>query len=95
MLHLPDPEPGSAWARLEGGPLNGEIVLAPIEAHRRNLPAPLIGVLAPVLDEAAETIAWEPVSYVCTSAQPIPPKQGEVWVYVAASRRPEGNRQGP
>jgi hypothetical protein len=90
MLQLPDPEPGYAWARLEGGPLNGEIVLAPIEAHRRDLPAPLIGVLAPVLDEAAETIAWERVNYVCTSAQPIPPKSGDVWVYVAVPGRADG-----
>lgn len=95
MLQLPDPEPGYAWARLEGGPLNGEIVLAPVEAHRRNLPAPLIGVLAPVLDEADETIAWEPVSYLWAPVQPIPPKSGEVWVYVAAPRRADAEPDGP
>ena len=83
MPQLPDPEPGYAWARLEGGPMDGEVILAPVEAHRANLPAKMIGVPAPVLDEAAETIAWEPVSYVWPSAQRIPPKPGELWVYGA------------
>jgi hypothetical protein len=86
MPQLPDPEPGYAWARLEGGPLDGEVILAPVEAHRRNLPADLIGVLAPVLDEAAETLEWKPVTYVFPSRQPIPPRPGDVWVYVPAQR---------
>jgi hypothetical protein len=61
-LHtLPDPEPGYTWARHEGGPLDGEVVLAPVEPHGRRLPALHIGVLAPLLDERAETIEWSPV----------------------------------
>jgi hypothetical protein len=46
MLQFPEPEPGYAWARLDGGPMDGELILAPVEAHRFNLPATLIGVLA-------------------------------------------------
>src|SRR4051812_37147332 len=53
----PPPQPGYALARLEGGPLDGELILAPLEEHRRNLPARYIGVLAPVLHEDEETFA--------------------------------------
>jgi|tagenome__1003787_1003787.scaffolds.fasta_scaffold20646809_3 hypothetical protein len=81
MPKLPDPEPGYTWARLEDGPLGGEIILAPTEAHRRNLPASMIGVLAPVLDEVAETIEWSPVTYLCPPQYP--PKQDELWRYVS------------
>jgi hypothetical protein len=83
VLRLPNPEPGYNWACLEGGPLDGEIILVPVEAHRFNLPATLIGVLAPVLDEDAETLAWEPVSYLCSSRQGNRPNR-DVWVYVSA-----------
>jgi hypothetical protein len=61
----------------------GEVILAPLEVHRFNLPATLIGVLAPVLDEHAEMMAWEPVSYLCSSRQ-APPRDRDVWVYVVA-----------
>jgi hypothetical protein len=63
MLQLPPPEPGHAWARLKGGPLDGVAALVPLEPHRRNLPAPLVGfpdIL--VLDETHETIEWRTVS---------------------------------
>lgn len=76
--------------RLKGGPLDGEVILAPVETHRRNLPARFVGVLAPVLYEDAETFEWCPITYLWPSAQPIPPRPGDVWVYVPARRASVG-----
>jgi hypothetical protein len=44
-----------------------------------------MGVLAPVLDEEAETLAWEPMSYSFTLHQKFPPPDG-LWVYLAVRR---------
>jgi hypothetical protein len=83
MRTLPDPEPGYTWARLEGGPMDGEVVLAPVEPHRSGLPRTMIRVLTLVLDEAAETFTWERVRYVWRTPQRVPREPGEPWVYVA------------
>ena len=85
MPLLPDPEPGYAWARLEGGPMDGEVILAPVEPNRSGLPAAMIRVLALVLDEAAETFTWERVRYVRPASQALPAQPGEPWPYVAAT----------
>ena len=84
MPTLPDPEPGYAWARLEGGPVDGQVILAPVEPQGSHVPAKMIRILALVLDEAAETFTWERVRYTWPASQRIPPKSGEPWVYVAA-----------
>ena len=96
MRRLPDPEPGFGWARLQRGPLDGTIALVPLEPHRGNLPARLVGfsdVL--VLDETAETIEWTTASYLWLSGQPVRPKPGEVWVYVFAPPREDGLKHLP
>jgi hypothetical protein len=85
MPALPDPEPGYTWARLQGGPVDGQMILAPVEPHRSDLPTTMIGVLALVLDEAAETFTWERVRYVWRTSQRVP-RPGEPWVYVAEQR---------
>jgi hypothetical protein len=84
MPRLPDPEPGYTWARLQGGPVDGEVILAPVEPDRADLPMKMIRILALVLDETAETFTWERVRYVWPPSQRIPPEPGEPWLYVAA-----------
>ncbi len=69
--------PEYALVHLQDGPLAGDIVRAPIQWH---LPAPFIGVPEPVLDEAAETLAWRTATYRFP-AQEIPPRRGRLWQY--------------
>jgi hypothetical protein len=92
---LPIPEPGFAWARLERGPLNGELILAPLEPERLSLPARVIAVLAPALDEAAETLAWEPTTYMFLSVTPTRARSGaKVWTYTWVGDRPSATMPG-
>jgi hypothetical protein len=49
-------QPGAS-ARPACGSLVDQIILAPADAHRRTLPAPVVGTRAPALGEVAETIA--------------------------------------
>src|SRR3954470_4171083 len=52
-------------ARLHGGPLDGQLVHAPIDRGR--LPAHVVGLPVPALDEQDETFWWDTANYFCMS----------------------------
>ena len=65
-------------AQLHGGPLQGQIVQAPVRDDGR--PVDVIGVPVPVLDEATETFSWDTGNYFYLPAAN-PPKPGHYWYY--------------
>jgi hypothetical protein len=77
--------PRYALARLRGGPLDGELVQTP-EDHSR-MPASVIGLPVPVLDEQTETFWWDTANYFAT---PLPHRwhQGDAWPYAYARTLP-------
>ena len=70
---------------LHGGPLNGQLVQAPVAADGR--PEPVIGVPVPVLDQARELFWWDTGTYFMLSAAN-PPKRGGCWWYAYARTLP-------
>ena len=73
-------------AQLHGGPLDGEVVQAPLKPDSR-WPADVIGVPVPHLDEATERFWWDTGNYFLLSAAS-PPKRGEHWWYAFARTLP-------
>jgi hypothetical protein len=67
-------------AQLHGGPLDGEIVQAPVRERRRE-PARVIGLPVPVLDEQAETFSWNTANYLTSPRQNARRREGEPWHY--------------
>ena len=67
---------GSAWgmapryalARLHGGPLDGDLVQAPLNQWR--MPVDVIGLPVPVLDEQTEMFCWDTANYFSASLPP-------------------------
>jgi hypothetical protein len=76
--------PRHTLAQLHGGPLDGQIVQAPIEDGR---PVAVIGVPVPVLDETTERFWWDTGNYFMLPAAN-PPQPGHHWYYAYARTLP-------
>jgi hypothetical protein len=76
--------PNYDLARLEGGPLAGDVIQVPLRAGYP-LPEARIGVPVPVLDEARETLSWDTATYLFPSVQAIPRRRGQLWRYTYVS----------
>jgi hypothetical protein len=63
-------------SELHGGPLDGQMVQAPVRDDGQ--PEPVIGVPVPVLDEARELFWWDTGNYFMLPAAN-PPKPGGHW----------------
>ncbi len=72
-------------AELRGGPLDGQVVQAPVRSDGR--PEPVIGVPLQVLDERRELFWWDTGNYFMLPAAN-PPKRGEHWYYAYARTLP-------
>jgi hypothetical protein len=72
-------------AELHGGPLDGQLVQAPIGEDGR--PERVIRVPVPVLDEARELFWWDTGNYFMLPAAN-PPKTGECRYYAYARTLP-------
>jgi hypothetical protein len=73
-------------ARLEGGPMDGCLVQAPLDEWRR--PASVTGLPVPVLDEQTEMFWWDTANYI---SAPLPDRwhPGDPWPY-GSVRTPPG-----
>ena len=67
-------------ARLHGGPLDGDVIQAPIREGRRE-PERVIGLPVPVLDEATEMFWWDTANYFTSPGQNARRRDGEPWHY--------------
>ena len=70
--------PRYALARLHGGPLDGDLVQAPLNQWR--MPADVIGVPVPVLDEQTEMFWWDTANY-CSGSLPPRWRPGDAWPF--------------
>ena len=72
-------------ARLHGGPLDGDLVQTPVDHSR--MPASVIGLPVPVLDEQTETFWWDTANYF---SAPLPHRwhPGDPWPYAYARTLP-------
>jgi hypothetical protein len=77
--------PRYALARLRGGPLDGDVVKTPVDHSR--MPAAVIGLPVPVLDEQAEMFWWDTANFFST---PLPTRwhPGDAWPYSYARTLP-------
>jgi len=60
--------PTRVLAQLHGGPLDGDIVQAPLRGDGSLLPSDVLAVPVPVLDERSETFWWDTARYVPTGS---------------------------
>ena len=72
-------------AELHGGPLDGQVVQAPVRADGQ--PERVIGVPVPVLDERRELFWWDTGNYFFLPGAN-PPKPGRHWWYAYARTLP-------
>jgi hypothetical protein len=76
---------GYVSARLHGGPLHGQLVQAPVD-HTR-LPAHVMGLPVPVLDEPTEMFWWDTANYFQMSLRP-GWRPGDPWDFAYARTLP-------
>src|SRR3954447_962106 len=82
---MPDGPGSYVPARLRGGPLDGQLVQAPVD-HTK-LPAQVMGLPAPVLDEQTETFWWDTANYFRMSLR-LGWHPGDLWDYAYARTLP-------
>ena len=74
-----------APARLRGGPLDGQLVQAPLDPSK--LPASVIGLPVPVLDEQTELFWWHTADYFRLSTR-TGWRPGDPWDFAYARTLP-------
>ena len=65
-------------AKLHGGPLDGDVVQAPMRSDHP-VPERVIGLPVPVLDERTETMWWDTANYFFSPGANVDHRPGRLW----------------